>query len=111
MAAEDDNEKTEDATMQKRLDFRKRGQVAQSKELGTAMILVFSLIAIWLMGQFFFQQLVDLFNVVMGNHVTMAVRDGGLNASVLFSLKKTFLLIFPIGVFLWLVSALSLIHI
>ncbi len=107
MASEDDNEKTEDATPQKRADFRKRGQVAQSKELGTAMILVFSIIAIWFLGQFFLNQLVDLFNVVMGNHIAMSVRDGGVNASIMYSVKKTFLLIFPLGVFLWFVSISS----
>ena len=107
MAGEDDNEKTEDATPQKRQDFRKRGQVAQSKELGTAMVLVFSILALWFLGQFFFSQMVETFEVLMGNHIALSVRDGGINASIMFALKKTFLLIFPMGAFLWIISASS----
>ena len=39
MAESDSGEKTEEATQQRRDDFRKRGQVAQTKELGTVFLL------------------------------------------------------------------------
>lgn len=107
MAAQDDGEKTEEATPQKRLDFRKRGQVAQTKELSTAMMLVFSLVSIWLTGKFFFQELYDMFHVIIGDHIAMTVRDGGVEASAIYAFKKVALLVAPIGIFLWIVSAAS----
>lgn len=42
--ADSDQEKTEDATGKRRDDFRKKGQVAQSKEVGTAALMTFSLL-------------------------------------------------------------------
>jgi flagellar biosynthetic protein FlhB len=42
--AESDQERTEQATGKRRQDFREKGQVAQSKEVGTAAILTFSVL-------------------------------------------------------------------
>ncbi|MAD17332.1 MAG: flagellar biosynthesis protein FlhB [Alteromonadaceae bacterium] len=46
----DANEKTEDPTSKKITDSRKKGQVARSKELSTALVLVFSAAAFIMMG-------------------------------------------------------------
>ncbi|WP_166424922.1 flagellar biosynthesis protein FlhB [Paraglaciecola sp. 20A4] len=46
----DANEKTEDPTAKKTTDSRKKGQVARSKELSTALVLVFSAAAFIMMG-------------------------------------------------------------
>ncbi len=51
-AGENDQEKTEDPTPQRREDFRRRGQIAQSKEIGAVLILLASLIAIWALSRF-----------------------------------------------------------
>ena len=45
MASSDSGEKTKDATPQRREDFRKRGQVAQTKELATVLMLLASVLA------------------------------------------------------------------
>ncbi|SHJ80866.1 flagellar biosynthetic protein FlhB [Malonomonas rubra DSM 5091] len=45
--ADSDQERTEDATGKRRDDFRKKGQVAQSKEVGTAALMTFSLL-LWI---------------------------------------------------------------
>lgn len=42
--ADSDQERTEQATSKRRKDFREKGQVAQSKEVGTAALLTFSLL-------------------------------------------------------------------
>ncbi len=42
--ADSDQERTEQATSKRRLDFREKGQVAQSKEVGTAALLTFSML-------------------------------------------------------------------
>ena len=46
----DANEKTEDPTSKKITDSRKKGQVARSKELSTALVLVFNAAAFIMMG-------------------------------------------------------------
>lgn len=52
MAAQDDSfEKTEEPTPKKLEDARKKGQVARSKELATALLLVGSAIALIIMGK------------------------------------------------------------
>jgi flagellar biosynthetic protein FlhB len=38
--AEDQQERTEEATQQRREDFRKRGQVAQTRELASVFVLL-----------------------------------------------------------------------
>jgi flagellar biosynthesis protein FlhB len=38
--AEDQQERTEEATQQRRDDFRKRGQVAQTRELASVLVLL-----------------------------------------------------------------------
>ncbi len=38
--ADSDQEKTEEATQQRRDDFRKRGQVAQTRELSSVLVLL-----------------------------------------------------------------------
>ena len=53
MAGEDNGEKTEEATQARRDEFRKRGQVAQTRELATVMYLFFGALGIWALSRFF----------------------------------------------------------
>jgi len=48
----DENEKTEDPTSKKLTDTRKKGQIARSKELSTALVLVSSGLALMFMGSY-----------------------------------------------------------
>jgi flagellar biosynthetic protein FlhB len=53
MAEQDDSfEKTEEPTPKKLEDARKKGQVARSKELATALLLIFSAFALLIVGRF-----------------------------------------------------------
>ena len=47
----DANEKTEDPTAKKTSEARKKGQIARSKELSTALVLVVSAITFIVMGE------------------------------------------------------------
>lgn len=62
MAESNDQEKTEEATPQRRLDFRKRGQVAQTKELATVLSLLSMLAIIWLLGRFITERVIYMFS-------------------------------------------------
>ena len=44
MAEDQGQERTEEATAKRREDFRKKGQVAQSREVNTAMLLASSIL-------------------------------------------------------------------
>ena len=62
MASESENgERTEEATQQRREDFRKRGQVAQTRELSSVLLLFSSVLMIWLMSRVLLQQIYELF--------------------------------------------------
>ncbi|WP_298440417.1 flagellar biosynthesis protein FlhB [uncultured Ferrimonas sp.] len=51
MAADSDQEKTEEATPKRREEAKKKGQVPRSKELGTASVLVAAAVAMMAMGE------------------------------------------------------------
>lgn len=74
--AEEDSERTEEATQTRRDDFRKRGQVAQTRELGTALILLFAAAAVYMMSKSFMGQMSDLFHQVYGPNLIQAIRTG-----------------------------------
>lgn len=76
MAESDSGEKTEDATPQRREDFRKRGQVTQTKELGTVLLLFSSILAMWMLGQFFMKNLVSIFSHSFTDYLIIAAREG-----------------------------------
>ncbi len=107
MADSDQGEKTEEATQQKREDFRKRGQVAQTKELSAVFLLFSSLLMIWLLGRFFLTEFFDLFQVIFGEgvHTVHANRDWIPFAS--FAAQKVFVLFAPVAGLMWLISFAS----
>lgn len=98
MASEDtdNSEKTEEPTAQRREDFRKQGQVAQTKELATVLMLFGSALLIWLMGRYFFTQIAEVFTHSYGDYILTAARTGDYKAAVLFAGKKTALILLPI---------------
>ncbi len=64
MAAESEQERTEEATQQRRDDFRKRGQVAQTKEVGIVISLLGFALLFWSMSGFFTQQITESYQLV-----------------------------------------------
>jgi flagellar biosynthetic protein FlhB len=97
MASEDnDSEKTEDPTAQRREDFRKQGQVAQSKELATVLMLFGCSLLIWLMGKFFFTQIAAIFTHSYGDYILTAARDGDYKAALVFAGSRMCMVILPV---------------
>ena len=93
---ENDSEKTEDPTAQRREDFRKQGQVAQSKELATVLMLFGASLLIWMLGRYFFTQIAELFVKSYGDFIITAARDGDYKTAMLFAGKKALNIILPI---------------
>jgi len=107
LAADDSGEKSEEPTLQRREDFRKRGQVAQSKELATVFSLFATVLGMWILGRFFLEQLVEVFNKSLGTFLIDSVRTGSWSDAFMFASKKILLLVSPIFGMLWLAAFLS----
>lgn len=93
---EDDSEKTEDPTAQRREDFRKQGQVAQTKELATVLMLFGAALLIWMLGRYFFTQLAEVFTRSYGDFIITAARGGDYKVALLFAGKKMLNIMLPV---------------
>jgi flagellar biosynthesis protein FlhB len=94
--AEDQEERTEEATQQRREDFRKRGQVAQTRELGSVLMLLSSALVLWFLGRFFLQQISDLVTQSIGSFLLDAARSGDYKPAVHFMIKKAVMVLAPL---------------
>src|SRR5437868_5128418 len=86
--AENDQERTEQATDQRREDFRKRGQVAQTRELGTVFALFLSALMFYSMGPYFLEQFNSLFRMSFGQFLLDAAKNGDYMPAIMFAVQK-----------------------
>jgi flagellar biosynthesis protein FlhB len=108
MASEaDQGERTEEATQQRREDFRKRGQVAQTRELSSVLLLFASLMLIWLLSSFFFRQLGELFTSSFGDDMVASVRQGDYMHLAGIATTKTAYLLLPVFGVMWVLGFAS----
>lgn len=107
MADSDDSERTEDPTPQRREDFRKRGQVAQSRELSSVLVIFATLIAGWLLGRFFFAQIYEVFTRSFTDYMYMSSRREDWYMALQFAAVKSALIVLPLSGILWLVNVAS----
>ena len=101
--ADSDSEKSEAATEQRRDDFRKRGQVAQTKELGSVFALLSVALMLWFLGRFLLAQVSELIATSLTSFVVTAAREGDYVPAVIFGAKKALMLGGPITLILMLV--------
>nr|WP_320113751.1 flagellar biosynthesis protein FlhB [uncultured Desulfuromonas sp.] len=96
MAEESGQERTEEATSKRREDFRKKGQVAQSKEVNTAALLSLSLLLWYFYGGSFWGQLSWLVSHFWEQCGSLVVTPQSVVQILLFVLQKTALLLSPL---------------
>ncbi|MEZ0392356.1 MAG: flagellar biosynthesis protein FlhB [Pseudobdellovibrionaceae bacterium] len=94
--ADEDQEKTEEATQSRRDEFRKRGQVAHSRELASALFLLVGAGAIFLLSKFFMVQITEAFQFSFGADMVSAVRNGDLFIAAKMSGTKLAILLTPV---------------
>ena len=94
--ADQEQEKTEEATDAKREEFRKRGQVAQSRELTSALFLLASAGGVFMLGRFFLQQIFEIFQYSIGQDMVVAARSGDLFTAMGLAGEKFILLVTPV---------------
>jgi flagellar biosynthetic protein FlhB len=100
----DEEERTEEATQQRRDDFRKRGQVAQTRELGSVAMLLASALMFWLMGRFFLQQMSEMITGSLGSFLVTAARNGDYLPATIYVAKRAMFVSAPLVGILCLVS-------
>lgn len=100
-------EKTEEATQQRREDFRKRGQVAQTRELAAVFAIFGSLLVVFLFGKFFLRELNEIFTHSIEHFVVVAARDGDWIAATSFAVNKMLILLAPVLGIFWVISMAS----
>lgn len=108
MADESENgERTEEATSQRREDFRKQGQVAQSREVQSVLLLLANVAILWVAGRFFMTQFLSLIDFTMTNLVLRSVDTLELKASLFFVGTKFVLVLGPFLVMCLTVGIMS----
>ena len=107
MAADEAGEKTEEATAQRREDFRKKGQVAQTKELGSFLTLMGACAGIWLLGSFWLEQVIELVRVVFSDYLSAQIRIEDHRSATWFALEKALFLTGPLFLIALLLSFAS----
>ncbi|MFN3698147.1 MAG: flagellar biosynthesis protein FlhB [Pseudobdellovibrio sp.] len=105
--AEDQDEKTEQATDTRREEFRKRGQVAVTKELATAIVLLTAAGMLVTMGRFFFQNLSEVFNVSFGLTMLKMVKENQYSDLFFFFGGKIMLLLAPVMIVAMVIGVVS----
>lgn len=94
--SDDQGEKTEQATDTKREEFRKRGQVAMTRELGTAVIILLSGGLLYIIGRFFLKNMIDIFNRCMNGEFVLLVKDNHGSEVFYFLGEKLVILLAPV---------------
>lgn len=105
--SEDQEEKSEEASDTRREDFRKRGQVASTKELGNCLFLLVSAGCILALSKYFFGQIYEVFNFMMGNDMVLIARSGRFQDAFMFTGVKLASLLLPILGISLLISVIS----
>lgn len=94
--SDDQGEKTEEATDAKREEFRKRGQVAMTRELSTAIFFLVAAGTLYMASRYFLYNVVDLFHHNFGPDLIHTVKEGQLTEALGFVGYKLVLLVGPI---------------
>ncbi|MCB0377412.1 MAG: flagellar biosynthesis protein FlhB [Bdellovibrionales bacterium] len=108
MANEQDmQEKTEEATPQRREDFRRQGQVAQTRELSSALALFGLSILMWFMGRILVEQFFDIYNVLYRSYFLAAIEAGNIYPAIAFAFKKILMITLPVYVLMFSLGVAS----
>lgn len=94
--AEDQEERTEEATDMRREDFRKRGQVAMTKELSTAVFFLVSAGLLYVASRYFMQNLVDIFSRAFGGELVYLLREGRITEVMSYVGYELLILVAPL---------------
>ncbi len=95
MAEESNDDRTEEATQTRRDEFRKRGQVPQSKEFASAFLLLALSGLLLGLSRYFFQEFSELFRYSYGQDLVYMIRNDNFSDAARFVGIKFFTLVTP----------------
>lgn len=107
--AEDSGERTEEATQARREEFRKRGQIAQTRELSSALMLLFAFFLVYFGGRYYLEKAFNLFNVFFAEGLIQSVAHDDFKKMTLFAGRSILEFFLPIGVLLAVVGTFSIV--
>lgn len=91
-------EKTEKATPKKRQDSRKKGQVAKSQDVNTAIVLLAVFLVLLFGGKYFFGSLLDIFRHTYQEYIGMDLTENNVQMIFLDILEELVFVLAPIMV-------------
>lgn len=89
-------EKTEKATPKKRQDSRKKGQVAKSQDVNTAIVLLAVFLVLMFGGKFFYESLLNLFRHSYQDYIGLNLTESNLQMIFLEILQELVFVLAPI---------------
>ncbi len=107
MAEEQGQERSEEATAKRRDDFRKKGQVAQSKEVNTALLMAASILLWYFYAETFWDNLTKLIEHLLYNAGTYFITPSSTVQLLMFVVWKMAGLIMPLLFLVLVVGFLS----
>ncbi|MCP4688559.1 MAG: flagellar biosynthesis protein FlhB, partial [Desulfobacterales bacterium] len=96
MAESSDQEKTEEATSKKREDSRKKGQVGQSREIPSVLILMTSLMVLSFVGSWMLDNLSNFMAFVYENAGTFEMEPDSMRTFLASSYKMAVMILSPL---------------
>ncbi len=108
--SEDQGEKTEEATDTRREEYRKRGQVAHSKEFSSALFFLAASGSIYIISRYASSHIIELFQFAFGLDMIQAIREGSHAEAVQMAGFKLAVILTPIlgaAVFLGVLSSVA----
>lgn len=88
-------ERTEEATAQRREDFRRQGNVAQSREITSVLFLFAASLLLYFLGRFFINQILLMLDEVLRTSVLVGARQGDLLPAAKVAGEKLLILLVP----------------
>ena len=102
-----DQEKTEQATPKRLQEMREKGQVAKSREVPSAAILIASLLIFYFLGSAMIKDLMELMEWSFANSARFELQSGNFNWMLLELFRKGLKIVTPLFVALMAVGLLS----
>ncbi len=99
MPQEKDQERTEQATPKRRRDARKKGQVAQSREIPSVMVLLSALGVLFFSGTYMFWRLSEFMTSIFQNLGTLELHRASVHAFLLEVVHQVFIILMPLMLF------------
>jgi flagellar biosynthetic protein FlhB len=94
--AENDQEKTEQATPKRERDSREEGQVIHSKEVSSALVLLGAIIAFYASGSWMVSRMAALMQRYLGGMGTISLRDDSIQTLILNVMMDFALIVSPV---------------